>query len=491
MVVDKPKVAMPNETVHTKYESKNIVDKIIADFAECETDSVPNEKCSLLSSSVGHFDELVITSGGSGGGGSTSMQANARATSNRVRLLNHRNNRIITNNLGAMRNGITKIELGGGGGGGGGGGVGGGGPSKNLDTAAKAYEFSEDNEKCEKISTFRKRRLADKKYEFCEDNTENIIPYTKMRSVIRNPILHQKFTKQSPAHTSYFNSSPPPSTFDMSHHTHRASPSYGFRSPCGSPVGNRFMMMSPPGKCRLCKHGIQLFINVLPFAARSCFGMRSPSCTRAAMSPRSQQPSMKRMMYYDTMMENNVILSPRSDDWVQPLSEVKPSNIEMRYCANLPNALDNRNANETNKPMCSIKLIRRYVEEDDAASVITSEEDDCISPGYHTSLPLEVHGAGYSDMQMISKMSYKKLQCPTVTVTQTTFDLEAFTYYAVNYLCSINNRKYGFFFDCACEIVKVSHQTRDEQQQARAPIFNVFFVFIHRFAQSVVCWRAF
>lgn len=56
---------------------------------------------------------------------------------------------------------------------------------------------------------------------------------------------------------------------------------------------------------------------------------------------------------------------------------------------------------------------------------------------------------------MISKNSFKKLLCPTVTVTQTTFDLEAFTYYAVNYLCSINNKKYGFFFDCACEIVKV------------------------------------
>lgn len=81
--------------------------------------------------------------------------------------------------------------------------------------------------------------------------------------------------------------------------------------------------------------------------------------------------------------------------------------------------------------------------------------DDCISPGYHTSLPLEVHGAGYSDMQMISKNSSEKLMCPTIIVTQTTFDLEAFTYYAVNYVCSINNKKYGFFFDCGCEIVKV------------------------------------
>lgn len=107
--------------------------------------------------------------------------------------------------------------------------------------------------------------------------------------------------------------------------------------------------------------------------------MRSPSCTRAAtMSPRSQ-PSMKRP-YYDSLLENNLILSPRSDDcdnnlgkhFAQPLSEVKPSNIEVR--SNQVNATENKNASETDKPTCSIKLIRRYVEEDDAASVITSEE---------------------------------------------------------------------------------------------------------------------
>lgn len=84
--------------------------------------------------------------------------------------------------------------------------------------------------------------------------------------------------------------------------------------------------------------------------------------------------------YYDTLLENSLILSPRSDDCdnnlgkpcVQPLSEVKPSNIEVR--SNQLNATENKNAGDTDKPMCSIKLIRRYVEEDDAASVITSEE---------------------------------------------------------------------------------------------------------------------
>lgn len=223
-------------------QAKNIVETIIADFAECETDVVPSEKMAThVNSNNTYFNELVITCGTNANKPTNSVNAPSK-----VRLLNHRSNRIISRSIVSMKNGITKVDLnsndmhnndGG---------------SQSLDNAAKAYEFSEDNEKCEKISTFRKRRLADKKYEFCEDNTENIIPYNKMRSVIRSPSLHQKFAKQSPAHSNCFSSSPP-SNFDMStsHHTHRASPSYGFRSPCGSPVGNRLMMMSPPGKFAL------------------------------------------------------------------------------------------------------------------------------------------------------------------------------------------------------------------------------------------------
>lgn len=48
--------------------------------------------------------------------------------------------------------------------------------------AEKAYEFVEEDTKCEKLSMFRKRRLADKKYEFSEDNNENIVPFRVLRS---------------------------------------------------------------------------------------------------------------------------------------------------------------------------------------------------------------------------------------------------------------------------------------------------------------------
>lgn len=210
-------------------KTENIVERIIADFAECETDYPSNEKIFQRPNTT-NFNELVITCG-------TANIPSCSQNSSKVRLLNHRSNRIISKSINSMKNGITKIDLQ----------LNNGqmNSNKNLDKAAKAYEFSEDNEKCEKISIFRKRRLADKKYEFSEDNSENIIPYNKLRSAIRNFPSYTKIPKSSPGHSSCFNSSSPTS-FDI--HTHRASPSYGFRSPCGSPVGNRFMMMSPPGK---------------------------------------------------------------------------------------------------------------------------------------------------------------------------------------------------------------------------------------------------
>lgn len=82
--------------------------------------------------------------------------------------------------------------------------------------------------------------------------------------------------------------------------------------------------------------------------------------------------------------------------------------------------------------------------------------DDCISPGYHATLPVEVHGACYCDMQMISKSSYQTLKCPVVVITQHTFDLEALTYHITNHLCSLNNKQYGFFYDWAFEPINVS-----------------------------------
>lgn len=70
--------------------------------------------------------------------------------------------------------------------------------------AEKAYEFIEENEKCEKLSSFRKKRLAEKKYEFSEDNSENIVPFNSLRRDRRFLYRSQNRVIRSPDFNSLF-----------------------------------------------------------------------------------------------------------------------------------------------------------------------------------------------------------------------------------------------------------------------------------------------
>lgn len=329
-------------------QTENIVARIIADFAECETDYPLQGKHAYVEKSNKvpnkFFEELVITCSGNSG---ADIATSSTTGGNRVRLLNHRSNRIYTKTLNPTRNVITTVDL--------------QGSStaaaattttsnKALDKAAKAYEFSEDNEKCEKISTFRKRRLADKKYEFSEDNSENIIPFAKLRSNRQMTFRSNPYSSPNSQNTGFI--SPSHTNFDIVH-THRASPNHGFRSPCGSPVGNRHIM-SPPVRTSSLSYG------------------RSPTYTKQFSSPRF----LGRRTYFDQMDSPLQLLSPRSDEFevlktIQPLNGVKPANVDVTNYGFINGNVDKL---EIEKPSCSKKLVRRFVEVDDATSVITSEE---------------------------------------------------------------------------------------------------------------------
>lgn len=273
-----------------------------------------------------------------------------------------------------------------------------------LEAAAKTYEFSEENEKCEKISTFRKRRLADKKYEFNEENTENIIPFNRTRSrTLRRPIYQ-----------------------------HRTSPHPSFRSPCGSPVANRCIMSPPPG-----------------FRSPSYYAYRSSPTHHMLYSPPTRQ-----------VMRIGGSMSPAAavvDDVHKYFSDImNRMNNDNRFESGNESCHDDIKPLSKDCPTFSKKIVNYYVEEDDANSVVTCEEDDCISPGYHLSLPMEVHGSCYSKMQIISKASLSRLKgVPRAVVTQNSFDIETFSIHIANKLCSKNNKKYGILFDLAFEIVQV------------------------------------
>lgn len=68
---------------------------------------------------------------------------------------------------------------------------------------------------------------------------------------------------------------------------------------------------------------------------------------------------------------------------------------------------------------------------------------------------MEVHGSCYSVMHMISAASASKLTCPVVKVTQISFDMDQFTYYVANHVCEKQEKRYGVFYDWACELVSI------------------------------------
>lgn len=98
--------------------------------------------------------------------------------------------------------------------------------------AEKTYEFTEENEKCEKLSSFRKKRLAEKKYEFSEDNLENIVPFNSLRKERRYLYRSQNRCIRSPDFTNALFLSP------------RSS---GIRSPMQSPNSRTNGQFSPGG----------------------------------------------------------------------------------------------------------------------------------------------------------------------------------------------------------------------------------------------------
>lgn len=231
---------------------------------------------------------------------------------------------------------------------------------------SNAYEFSEDNEKYEKISTFRKRRLADKKYEFSEDNSENIIPFTKIRSAGRTTFTPSaaSSTAQRSLHrfsptAHFFHNSPCASPSSSPHpsqpaHTPPPASHLGFRSP---PSGSN-MMRSPSRNANSATVAAQMYNQKSPPLSQATLQMLSykPNGPLGALSP--LQVSMAKRFEIGGSMSPNAslsFLSPRRDE--QRIVEMPVQGGVM-----------------PEKPVCTKKLRRRYVDEDDATSVITSEE---------------------------------------------------------------------------------------------------------------------
>jgi len=280
--------------------------------------------------------------------------------------------------------------------------------SKGLVTDRKkimadaAYDLTDDNfdvDVPEKLSTYRKKRLAEKKYEFTEedefaeenDERANFKPLTRLRSkklgeeAMQQTELSDMMKGNGGEVMVCVSKGDDPETAQDDYWTDvMASTTYP-------------ELLSPGG----------------------CIKKDTGSMT--CLSPRISQPMSPQLSS----------LSPRG------------SNVEV---------------------YCTAKFTRRYVEVDDEMiSVITDVEDDDlgISTGYHSALPLEVHGSGYTQMQMISNSKAEKLSLPCVRIQQRSLDLEQFCHETATRLCARADKKFWFCNDYDVEVVDLDPTSGD------------------------------
>ncbi|KAL4704010.1 hypothetical protein ACJJTC_018050 [Scirpophaga incertulas] len=285
--------------------------------------------------------------------------------------------------------------------------------------AEKAYEFVEETEtKCEKLSMFRKRRLADKKYEFSEDNNENIVPYRVLRS-----------------NRKYFIGS-----------TSKSQPRRA---------------KSPPVECVVLRAHNQIG---RPSSPTTSSHLKSTSLC-ALESDRNSESEYRIMEMLDDGSLKTVAVH---DNTSKTLSDCSVSPQD-------PYLVHSGNSN------CSKFFTRYFVESDDEiTSIITDSEDDCMS-GYHVALHLTAHGAGYAPLQAVSTAAWGRLAVAgargdganvagganisgasaanmsglTVRARQRSLDTELLCNEVCGRLCNIYKKKFIYCFDWGCHVIDV------------------------------------
>ncbi|KAL0275124.1 UNVERIFIED_CONTAM: hypothetical protein PYX00_003083 [Menopon gallinae] len=346
--------------------------------------------------------------------------------------------------------------------------------------ADATYEFVDDAQhEVEKLSQFRKKRLADKKYEFQDFDSENIVPFSTVR---------QENTLKSPRKSA-----------EAEGDVERAmsvNVELRFGGEVSGAEKTEMMLRSPSPM-----YSLDLSISVP--------SPRSPLILEILSSP-TQHEGVLRPFNRNT--SSNQLLSPIAKYLASPPNAQKPAkqkeymkskgcddsknstkqgankistNLETRFILEngiLINDLSERYfkdgighhfdldvyrnliRNTSKFHGESIRFERRFVEVDDElVSVITDIEDDDMSAvtGYHTALNVEVHGAGYSQLQMISNSKAEKLSAPCVVIDQQSLDIEGICHSVATTLCHVSNKTFTFCNDYDIEILDVCPRSGD------------------------------
>ncbi|KAK9722872.1 DDB1-and CUL4-substrate receptor 15, WD repeat [Popillia japonica] len=269
--------------------------------------------------------------------------------------------------------------------------------------AEKAYEFIEENEKYEKLSSFRKKRLADKKYEFSEDNSENIVPFNSLRKERRYLYRSQNRCIRSP-------------DFNTSLFLSPRSP--GIRSPMQSPNSRNAGQFSPGGARTLCSPSMR----------------NSPHHSKSPISPRE---SARKFNVYSPILdsdcsdyESKLILRPAN---VSSTSHIVNNDLIRQHQHNVGLLIVDSKRDEASKWIK--KVVRRYSSMDfeDSSLVSGQSRDEYNIP---IEIPLIVQTLTDQQLDIVPEFKADQVTETQLIITQRTFDCEQFVQRRAQKLCS-------------------------------------------------------
>lgn len=323
------------------------------------------------------------------------------------------------------------------------------------DKADRAYEFVDDTQhEVEKLSQFRRKRLADKKYEFQDFDSENIVPFSIVR--LRSPRksdceADRRLPIETDEKTEIVLRSPSP-RFALDLSISVPSP----RSPLileilSSPTQhegvlrplnrNTNQLLSPMAKFLASPPNAQKLTKT-----KDC--LKSKGCDDFKTT-KTLQGATKNSTNLDTrlVLEHGILINDISERYLTDGPETGAEIYSNLF----------RNSSKFHGE--AVRFERRFIEVDDElVSVITDIEDDDMSTvtGYHTALNVEVHGAGYVQLQMVSNSKAGKLLTPRVVVDQQSLDIEGICHSVATTLCQLSNKTFTFCNDYDIEVLDVS-----------------------------------
>ncbi|XP_006619371.1 uncharacterized protein LOC102678039 isoform X2 [Apis dorsata] len=260
--------------------------------------------------------------------------------------------------------------------------------------AEKAYEFTDEaQETCEKLSSFRKRRLADKKYEFCDEteDAENIVPFKHIRDQFKHRGCSIYQISSSPTMSSVL------------------------------PNGRKHWVDSDQSETD------DINVNQENNISNELI---IDSAEKNVLRPLNQNQLSNGGINRDRSSKHSINSSPL----VPKINLQFPS---IKCTAHFKRSY--------------IEL------DDEMISVITDVEDEETGGyvSYQCVLPMHVHGSGYVQMQMISNSKAEKLIVPCVSINQLSFDIETFSHHIADWICMRFKKRYWHCSDYDIEIIDV------------------------------------